>query len=118
MKTSILLISFILASSISFSKDLSSTTNDDGAIISKLFQRYIKYPSWAKQQKIEATVWVSFDVDNQGKISNISPITQHGYKLEIEALRVLSIINEQHTNTIIEAGVIGHYRLPIRFELQ
>ncbi len=116
MKKTVLLLSLFFVSSMSMA---GSYGNGDGkkSNFQSLFNKYVKYPKLAKKEKVETTVVVEFKVDESGKITNIKSLTNRGYNLEAEAVRVLKVLNDQHQETISKLGLNGTYRLPVEFDL-
>lgn len=49
----------------------------------------INYPEDALKNNVEGVVQISFDVNFDGKIKNIEALTDFGYKLEDELIRVV-----------------------------
>lgn len=64
-----------------------------GALLSlkKYVVGELNYPRGAMLNRIEGTVYIRFNIDDQGAISAISPVGDHiGYGLEEEAMRVVA----------------------------
>jgi hypothetical protein len=70
----------------------------------------IEYPEMAMEAGIEGKVWVSFIVDNYGEINELKPLTNIGYDLEKETIR---IINSRKT-----FGIIKYNNKPIKLFLR
>lgn len=121
MKQTILLISILIYSTISIASINPSELKSTEMKISdfkSLFNQYVKYPKFAKQQKIETTVIITFNIEENGEITHIKSVTNKGYNLENEAIRVLEIMSENHRDLIAQSGLKGTYTLPIVYNLE
>jgi TonB family protein len=77
----------------------------------------LKYPFKAKENGINGTVYVSFVVDNKGKISELQALTKLGYGLEEAALEAAAQL--KFTPVEYEGRVVNvFYELPVKFLLQ
>ncbi len=120
MKKTILVFGLFLASSMTFATSINDSNgggDDKKFSFQSLFNKYVKYPSKARKEKVETTVIVEFSVNESGEITNIKSLTQQGYDLETEAVRVLTLLNDQHKEAIAKLGLNGTYRLPVKFDL-
>ena len=52
-------------------------------------KKNIVYPELSKELGIQGNVYLEFIIDKQGNVSDIKPLTNHGYGVEEEAMRVL-----------------------------
>jgi hypothetical protein len=78
----------------------------------------VEYPEMAMEAGIEGKVWVSFIVDKNGEINELKPLTNIGYDLEKETIR---IINSRKTFGIIKYNnkpIKLFLRLPTNFTLK
>lgn len=116
MKNTILLLSLLLLSSLAMAKN--NPSKNDSKDFSSLFNNYVEYPAEAKEAKVESTVIIKFEVEEDGSISNIKGLTSEGYNLENEAIRVLSLMSQKHKEQIAKAGMKGVYTMPVIFDLQ
>lgn len=103
-------------STLSMAKNNPSKNNSKD--FSTLFNNYVEYPEEAKEAKVESTVIIKFEVEEDGSISNIKGLTSEGYNLENEAIRVLSLMSQKHKDVIAKAGMKGTYTMPVVFDLQ
>ncbi|HEY1166082.1 MAG TPA: energy transducer TonB [Chitinophaga sp.] len=77
----------------------------------------LKYPFKAKENGINGTVYVSFVVDNKGKISELQALTKLGYGLEEAALDAASQL--KFSPVEYDGRVVNvYYELPVKFLLQ
>jgi protein TonB len=102
-----------------------ATTYEDQKICSdKKMMMYIyqniQYPDMARTAGVEGTVVVSFSIDKQGNVKDLSLIRNPGYGCGAEVLRIINIMVKE-TNWI--AGkkngqpVICRMNRPVRFRL-
>ncbi|MDI9338968.1 MAG: energy transducer TonB [Sediminibacterium sp.] len=76
------------------------------------------YPSAAREENIQGTLYVKFVVDETGKVGEIMMQNNLGYGLEQEASRVIKQIpNFKKPGKIKGQAVKTYYQLPIRFRI-
>jgi TonB family protein len=79
----------------------------------------IKYPEEAKKNKITGTVFVSFIVEKDGKISNTSILKSANPLLDEEALRVVSTMPKWKPGLDDDGKPVNvKFNLPIKFALE
>lgn len=81
----------------------------------------IKYPSAARQEKIEGTVLVKFNVDETGAVVKVEPTTNtrpEFAELNAEAIRVVQQMPRWAPAEIAGRAVSCQMTLPIRFKLE
>jgi len=77
----------------------------------------IKYPNSAKENNIFGTVFISFIVEKNGKLSNIKVIRSKSPELDEECLRVVNLFPDFKPGEINETPVKVKYIVPIKFML-
>lgn len=78
----------------------------------------IKYPDEAKQNNISGTVFVSFIVEKNGKIRNVSVLKGVDPLLDAEALRVVSMMPDWTPGYDDNGKAVNvKFNLPIKFNL-
>lgn len=82
----------------------------------------IKYPATAREQQKEGMSVVRFVVEQDGSLSNIEVLRDPGAGLGAEALRIVTLMNEQNLRWVPgrQAGerVRVQFNLPIKFKLE
>ncbi|MCB4800072.1 energy transducer TonB [Neotamlana laminarinivorans] len=86
--------------------------------ITKHIKRNFVYPEEAYRKKIEGRVWVTFIIDNAGKVKDIKANEpNHSKTLEDEAVRIVSLLRKftpgVHNGKIVNVK----YGMPITFKL-
>ncbi|HZV71256.1 MAG TPA: energy transducer TonB [Saprospiraceae bacterium] len=87
----------------------------------KFIYTNIKYPAKARMNRISGQVTISFYVNEEGYLKDISVIKGPGSGLDEEAMRVVELMNEDHRwNPGMHDGkkVPVAYTLPIKFVIQ
>ena len=84
---------------------------------SKFLTKHINYPSMAVDQHAQGAVWVSFIVEEDGKLSNFKILRGPGYGMDEEALRVLKMAPAWQPGIQNGHPVRVSYQIPIRFTL-
>lgn len=77
----------------------------------------LKYPEFEKNNAIEGTVYVSFVVDQQGKISDIKIARSISKGLDDEVIRIIKLMPNWVPGTKDGKAVKVRYTLPIAFKL-
>lgn len=86
--------------------------------VEKVLYENIKYPQEAIDNNIEGTVYVSFIVNEEGKISEKQVIKSVHEALDNEALRVIDVLPEWEPGKVGDKPVAVEFILPIRFYLK
>ena len=81
-------------------------------------ERNLVYPQWAKDNKIEGKVYVSFTVETDGSISNIKVLRDIGGGCGAEAVRVLMKMPKWKPGKQRGKSVRVQFNLPIEFKLK
>ncbi len=77
----------------------------------------IKYPTEAKNEKIQGTVYVSFVIEKDGSVSNIKLLRDIGGGCGQEAVRVVQQMPKWKPGRQRGQRVRTQYNLPIKFTL-
>jgi protein TonB len=77
----------------------------------------VKYPDDAKEKGIQGTVYVSFIVEKDGKISGAKVVKGIGKSCDEEALRVVKAMPKWIPGTQKGKPVRVQFNMPIRFKL-
>ncbi|HBG70154.1 MAG: hypothetical protein A2W93_10480 [Bacteroidetes bacterium GWF2_43_63] len=77
--------------------------------------RNIKYPIYARENNVQGTVFLSFVVEPDGKITNIRVVQGIGGGCDEEAIRVVSIMPSWKPGMQLNKPVRVQFTLPIRF---
>lgn len=80
--------------------------------------RNIKYPAMARQQLIQGRVYLSFVVEKDGSVTNITLLRGIGGGCDEEAMRVVSGMPSWKPGRQNGMPVRVAYNLPVRFSLQ
>lgn len=81
----------------------------------EFLSRDIKYPALAKENNIQGVVKVSFMVEKDGSLTNIMALTNFGYGLEEEAVRVMKRSKNWEPGLVDGKPVRVKYTIPIKF---
>ena len=93
----------------------------DRALLS-FVQSRVKYPAMARENGIQGTVVVSFTVEKDGSISDISPARKVGAGCTESALKAVEAINQEGAR--FRPGIQGgrpvrvRFNLPVKFRLE
>ncbi len=79
--------------------------------------RNIKYPVYARENNIQGTVYVTYDIEPDGKVTNIKVVQGIGGGCDEEAIRVVSIMPQWKPGMQLNKPVRVQFTLPIRFIL-
>ncbi|RZL49451.1 MAG: energy transducer TonB [Pedobacter sp.] len=77
----------------------------------------IKYPTEAKENKIQGNVFASFVVEKDGSLSNIKIDRKLGAGTDEEAVRVLGLSPKWEPGNIAGTPIRVKYNIPIKFSL-
>ena len=86
--------------------------------IDQFFGKNIKYPPIAKEGGVQGTVWLSWVVDTDGKVTSVEVVKGSHPLLDREALRVAQLMPNWNPGKDNGKPVRFRYRKPIRFVLQ
>ena len=87
--------------------------------LGNFFQNNIEYPQDAADNGVEGTVYISFLVDENGKVSSATTNPPRlGYGLEEEAIRVFNKMPKWTAGSLKGKNVKTKFTLPVTFELQ
>ena len=78
----------------------------------------IKYPADAEKKKVEGKVFVTFVVDSDGKITDVSLLKKVFPSLDAEAIRVISAMPNWIPGRQKGQAVRVKYTVPIMFRLK
>lgn len=84
----------------------------------KFIMENVKYPAEAANKKIQGKVYVTFDVDVDGKVINATVVRGVSPLLDEEALRVVNAMPAWKPGSIKGKAVPVSYTVPINFLLQ
>ncbi|NJO89401.1 MAG: energy transducer TonB [Chloroflexia bacterium] len=76
----------------------------------------IKYPTVAKENKIEGIVELSYIVDETGEIGEVKVIRGIGFGCDEEAIRIVKSLPKYHYGT--KNGIPAEYELTIKIEFK
>ncbi len=88
------------------------------AAFSKFLDKNLEYPKEARKNKIEGTVWLSFIIDKEGKISNVTVQRGIGGGCDEEAKRVIEMMPPWIPGKANGKPVKLKYNFPIKFSLR
>ena len=86
----------------------------------KHVKKHLKYPKEAKKNNIESRVSVHFEIDKNGKVTNIQARgkqTEFKSLFEEEAIRIISLLPDFIPATQRKKPVAVKYAIPITFKL-
>ncbi|MPM01267.1 hypothetical protein SDC9_47506 [bioreactor metagenome] len=78
----------------------------------------IKYPQGARESGIQGTVFLTFVIEPDGKLSNIKVLRGIGGGCDEEAIRIISLMPPWKPGKQFGKPVRVQFNLPIRFLLQ
>ena len=78
----------------------------------------IKYPPLARENNIQGTVYVTFEIDKSGKVKDVKILRGIGGGCDEEALRVVSRMPQWKPGKQRGKPVRVQYNLPVRFTLK
>lgn len=85
--------------------------------LSYFFFTHLKYPDDAKKNKIEGTVFISFIVDEVGRVKNVKVVKGVYPSLDKEAVRVASQMPNWTPGKHNGKNVKVQFNLPVKFTL-
>jgi len=83
----------------------------------KFIQKNMKYPATARRMGIEGSVFVSFVVDTEGKISEVQTVKGISADCDKEAIRVIQMMPRWKAGKQNGRPVKVRFVLPIKFQL-
>lgn len=78
----------------------------------------IKYPADARENNVQGTVYMSFVIDKNGKVTSMQLKRGIGYGCDEEAMRVLSKMPDWEPGKMDQHPVNVQFAIPISFRLQ
>lgn len=78
----------------------------------------VQYPTIAKENDVQGTVFVSFIVDKTGKVVDAKVVRGIGYGCDKESLRVVNSMPKWTPGTQRGKTVRTRFTLPIKFMLE
>ncbi len=88
------------------------------AALFEYLSKNIKYPADAEKKKVEGKVFVTFVVDSDGKITDVSLLKKVFPSLDAEAIRVISAMPNWIPGRQKGQAVRVKYTVPIMFRLK
>ena len=88
------------------------------AALFEYLSKIIKYPADAEKKKVEGKVFVTFVVDSDGKITDVSLLKKVFPSLDAEAIRVISAMPNWIPGRQKGQAVRVKYTVPIMFRLK
>ena len=88
------------------------------AALFEYLSKNIKYPADAEKKKVEGKVFVTFVVDSDGKITDVSLLKKGFPSLDAEAIRVISAMPNWIPGRQKGQAVRVKYTVPIMFRLK
>jgi protein TonB len=83
----------------------------------KFIQKKLRYPTIAERKKDEGTVYVSFVISNTGTVTNVEIIKGISKECDLEAVRVISMMDKWKPGLQNKMPVAVKMVLPIKFKL-
>jgi len=84
----------------------------------KFLQQNIEYPTMARESGIQGTVYVTFVVEPDGKVSNVQILRGIGGGCDEEAIRVIKAMPKWNPGKQRGKPVRVQFNMPIKFTLQ
>ncbi|MEI6122852.1 MAG: energy transducer TonB [Bacteroidota bacterium] len=97
-------------------EEMPSFTGGDEARV-KFLQDNIKYPQMAKESGISGTVYVTFVVDEKGKVADVRVLRGIGGGCDEEAVRVVKLMPPWNSGKQSGKAVRVQFNMPIKFIL-
>jgi TonB family protein len=89
-----------------------------GNMMSKFIQKHLEYPTKAKENKIEGTVYIRMTIDTKGKVTEAMIKEDIGYGCGEEALKVVKMMPDWYPATKDGKAVASMQTIPIAFKLK
>jgi TonB family protein len=83
----------------------------------RFIAQHTVYPQIAKENDIDGTVYIHFEIDEEGKVENVSIARGVDKYLDKESLRVVRLLPQWKPGTENGKPVRVEYTVPIRFKL-
>ena len=86
----------------------------------KLIYENIKYPAEAREDSVDGTVLVEFDIEKDGRMTNITVVNDTlGHGLPEESIKAVATLNEKGwcPARVNCEPIVYHYKLPVKFVL-
>ncbi len=84
----------------------------------KFLQKNIKYPQMARESQIQGTVYVTFVVETDGKVTDVRVLRGIGGGCDEEAVRVIKMMPKWNAGKQRGKPVRVQFNMPIKFTLQ
>jgi len=98
-------------------EEMPSFPGGDGALV-KFLSDNIKYPALARENGITGTVFLTFQVGKDGKVSEVKILRGIGGGCDEEAVRVVKNMPAWRAGKQRGQAVIVQYNLPVKFSLK
>ena len=85
------------------------------AAMQKLFVKSMRYPEAAEKEGIEGKVIIQYAVDTLGNTINIKVFKGVCYELDLEAARLIKLLNEWIPATLNGKKIIYYFNQPFTF---
>jgi periplasmic protein TonB len=86
--------------------------------MAQYFGRKMRYPSSAQRTGVEGTVFVSFVIDKEGKVTDVKVVKGISDDCDKEAIRVISSMDDWIPGRQNDRNVSVRMTLPIKFKLE
>jgi protein TonB len=86
--------------------------------MAKFLQKNLKYPASARRMGTEGSVFVSFVIDKEGKISDVQVVKGISADCDKEAVRVVTLMPHWKPGKQNGRAVKSRFVLPIKFKLE
>jgi periplasmic protein TonB len=83
----------------------------------KFLQDNMKYPQMAKESGIQGTVYVTFVINEKGKVADVKVLRGIGGGCDEEAIRVVNIMPAWNAGKQSGKAVRVQFNMPIKFTL-
>ena len=84
----------------------------------KFLQKNIKYPQMARESQIQGTVYVTFVVETDGRVTDVRVLRGIGGGCDEEAVRVIKMMPKWNAGKQRGKPVRVQFNMPIKFTLQ
>jgi TonB family protein len=89
-----------------------------GQAIYRFLSKNVKYPKEAKRKRVQGTVKISFVINKEGKVENVSIIEGIGQGCDEEAVRAVSSMPQWKPGRQKGLPVVVKYAMPVFFRLE
>ena len=88
------------------------------SVLHKFYAETMQYPSYALEHKVEGTVYVSFNVEEDGTLTHLKIVETPHKTLCDEALRIVKLMPKWKPATRHDKPISSGVRLPIIFKIR